>query len=50
MGAQVALTCKQIYSESLQVEPNLDRSYTFPIDMAPNQSETCNYDPKLGLI
>ena len=28
----------EIFPEPCQVEPNLDYNYTFPIDLAPNQS------------
>ena len=28
---------KEIFSESCQIKPNLDRYYTYPIDLAPNR-------------
>ena len=47
-GISVCHARWEIFSESLQIEPNLNRNYTFPIDLAHQtakyQSKMCNYD------
>ena len=47
----------EIFTESCSSKPNLDFSYNFPIDLAPNRiplmlnlSEKCNYNPNLNQI